>query len=145
MSYIDVTTEFQMPEFGHAWRVDERGRVSIHANIRLGRAGITVETPVEALQLATAALAAFRALKRLESDPALRQVMPAELDDMAPAMADLAADLAPVPGWASSETGERLLAPVGGPEDSRTWECGACGGRCIGERPLAGLCRGCEV
>lgn len=29
--------------------------------------------------------------------------------------------------------------------DSGSWECSGCGGRCIGEQTLTGLCRGCEV
>lgn len=115
MAFVDITSELGSPSFGHAWRAKDGGASTIHATVRLGGSAITFDTPAEALEVATAALAAYQALTRLEADPELATVNPAEVD----------------------------VTAIRQDVDSSSWECSACGGRCIGARPLTGLCRGC--
>lgn len=131
MAFVDITSALGAPGFGHAWRAKDDGASSIHATMRLGDSSIHFDSPAEALALATAALTAYQALTRLEADPELGTVQPADLDVVAIGQA----------AWGIGE----VLGHAAGGVDSQSWQCSGCGGWCIDGKMPAGLCRGCEL
>lgn len=86
MASLNITSIVDMIYFSQAWR--DAKRHMPHAAVDLGYSHISIDTSQEARELAAAFIMAAAALSRLERDPELDEIKPAELAAAAEAIAE---------------------------------------------------------
>ena len=77
MSHVNISPRIDEIKFSQAWRAPRDG--TIHAAINLGPVDVTIDSTIEARDIAAAFLTAAVALDQLAADPGLDQLMPPQL------------------------------------------------------------------